>query len=73
VHKTIGLDESAYERLKAAKMPGESFSDVVRRLLAPSGSWRDLVGILRDDGAAMAAWLKQHRAAERAAARERWR
>jgi len=72
VYKTIGLDASAYERLKAAKAPGESFSDVVRRLLAPSGSWRDLVGILKADGAAMSAWLAEHRGAERAAARDRW-
>ncbi len=31
--KRISLDESVYTRLKAAKRPGESFSDVVRRLL----------------------------------------
>ena len=29
--KTISLELDAYERLKAAKSPGESFSDVVRR------------------------------------------
>ena len=29
--KTISLELDAYERLKAAKGPGESFSDVVRR------------------------------------------
>jgi predicted CopG family antitoxin len=31
--KTISLEDSAYERLKAAKRAGESFSDVVRRVL----------------------------------------
>ncbi len=31
--KTISLEDSAYERLRAAKRPGESFSDVVRRVL----------------------------------------
>ncbi len=31
--KTISLETSAYERLKAAKRTGESFSDVVRRIL----------------------------------------
>ncbi|MBW3583166.1 MAG: antitoxin VapB family protein [Euryarchaeota archaeon] len=30
--KTISLERSAYERLAAAKRPGESFSDVVNRL-----------------------------------------
>jgi predicted CopG family antitoxin len=29
--KTISLELDAYEKLKAAKLPGESFSDVVRR------------------------------------------
>jgi predicted CopG family antitoxin len=29
--KTISLELDAYEHLKAAKAPGESFSDVVRR------------------------------------------
>lgn len=72
VYKTIGLDESAYNMLKAAKGPGESFSETVRRLLTPHGSWRDLIGILSDDGDAMAKWLQEHRAAERAAARDKW-
>lgn len=31
--KTISLEDSAYGKLKAAKRPGESFSDVVHRLL----------------------------------------
>ena len=30
--KTISLADDAYERLRAAKREGESFSDVVRRL-----------------------------------------
>lgn len=34
--KTISLSEDAYERLRAAKREGESFSDVVRRLTAGS-------------------------------------
>lgn len=33
VSKTISLEKSAYARLKAAKRPGESFSDVVHRVL----------------------------------------
>ena len=31
--KTISLEDSAYVKLKAAKRPGESFSDVVNRIL----------------------------------------
>ncbi len=31
--KTISLEDSAYEKLLAAKRPGESFSDVVRRVI----------------------------------------
>ncbi len=33
--KTISLELDAYERLKAAKGPGDSFSDVVRRAKFP--------------------------------------
>ncbi len=33
--KTISLDDDAYEKLRNAKEPGESFSDVVHRLLGP--------------------------------------
>jgi predicted CopG family antitoxin len=31
--KTISLENSAYEKLKAAKRPDESFTDVVHRLV----------------------------------------
>ena len=31
--KTISVDLEAYERLRIAKLPGESFSQVIRRLL----------------------------------------
>ena len=43
--KTISLSEDAYERLKARKREGESFSDVVRRL-AGDRSWSEVAGIL---------------------------
>ena len=42
--KTISLDEEAYERLRARKQEGESFSDVVKRL-AGERSWSDVAGI----------------------------
>ena len=31
--KTISLEDSAYGKLKAAKRPGESFSDVIHRVV----------------------------------------
>lgn len=42
--KTISLDEAAYERFRAEKREGESFSDVVKRL-AGERSWREVAGI----------------------------
>ena len=43
--RTISLDEEAYERLRAHKREGESFSDVVKRL-AGERSWSEVAGIL---------------------------
>lgn len=48
--KTISLSEDAYERLRAAKREGESFSDVVRRL-TPGVKLADYYGVLDEDGA----------------------
>ncbi|MDQ2052743.1 antitoxin VapB family protein [Natronolimnohabitans sp. A-GB9] len=48
--KTISLDEEAYERLKARKKEGESFSETVKRL-AGERSWNEVTGILTDDEA----------------------
>lgn len=36
--KTISLEIDAYEKLKASKRPGESFSNVVRRAMFPECS-----------------------------------
>lgn len=49
--KTISLDEEAYERLKARKKKGESFSETVKRL-AGERSWSEVAGILSEEEAA---------------------
>lgn len=39
--KTIGLDDEAYERLRAQKREGESFSDTVKRITGEvTTDWR---------------------------------
>lgn len=43
--KTVGLDKEAYERLKAEKRPGESFSDVVKRLTRKRRPLTEFVGL----------------------------
>lgn len=49
--KTITIGDDVYEALRSLKEPGESFSDVARRLteevkrrrlLAAAGAWKDL-------------------------------
>lgn len=45
--KTISLEDSAYERLRAAKRPGESFSEVIRRILGGrEPSFSDFRGLI---------------------------
>jgi len=48
--KTISLDEEAYERLRAHKREGESFSDVIKRMLNER-SWTEVAGILSESEA----------------------
>jgi len=50
--KTISLELDAYERLKAAKGPGDSFSDVVRRATFAKKKFtgRDLLNYLKERG-----------------------
>ena len=64
----ISLDEEAYERLRAHKREGESFSDVIKRL-AGERSWSELAGILTNEEADAledAAATGRSRSAERA-------
>lgn len=61
--KTISLDEEAYERLKARKGEGESFSDVVKRL-AGERSWTEVAGIW-PDGADLEAAIEAGRSRSR--------
>lgn len=46
--KTISLSEEAYNRLKAAKKEGESFSDIVNRI-SPGVRLEEYWGILDDE------------------------
>ncbi len=49
--KTISLSEEAYRLLKEAKLPGESFSDVVKRMIKkkPLSSFAGLWAELEDE------------------------
>ena len=43
--KNIAISEEAYQRLKALKKPGESFTDVIERVTRTRGVL-DLVGVI---------------------------
>lgn len=46
--KTVTLSADAYEALAALKRPGESFSDVVRRLTKKNRSLLEFAGAWKD-------------------------
>lgn len=53
VSKNIGVKEDVYERLKAHKRGGESFSETLDRILDELDSdWRTNAGFLTDEEAA---------------------
>ncbi|MFB9824664.1 antitoxin VapB family protein [Halobaculum roseum] len=58
--KTISLDDEAYERLRAHKREGESFSTVVKRL-AGERSWREVAGIWEGEADELEAAIEEGR------------
>lgn len=76
--KTIGLDDEAYERLRAHKREDESFSDTVKRLTGiVAAEWELSFGKYSDQGADLEAAARDSRrsasdghAARQSAARE---
>ena len=62
--KTISLADDAYEKLRAQKREGESFSDVVRRL-AGDVSLAEYHGALSDDTAGELERIVEKRRRER--------
>ena len=68
--KTISLADDAYEKLKARKREGESFSDVVRRL-AGGVTLADYHGVLDEDTAAELEDIVEKRREERATGHRR--
>ncbi|MGQ4915558.1 MAG: antitoxin VapB family protein [Candidatus Asgardarchaeia archaeon] len=42
--KTIAVSDEVYELLKKFKLPGESFSDAIKRVLKRGGRLTDLIG-----------------------------
>ena len=62
--KTISLADDAYERLRAHKREGESFSDVVRRLTG-GVTLSEYHGVLDEDTATELEGIVERRRAER--------
>jgi predicted CopG family antitoxin len=60
--KTVGLREEVYERLAAEKREGESFSDVVSRILDDEQSdWRHSFGVMSERAEAFEQAVRKQR------------
>lgn len=68
--RTISLADDAYQALLAMKMPGESFTDIVRRLTRRR-SLTDLVGVMDPHAAKAVAEAIEATRQERLEARKR--
>ena len=71
--RTVSLEASAYERLKSAKAPRESFSDTINRILSDSKpSFRVLSGFLSaSDAKRVKRAVRRMRSAEASAEKDR--
>jgi predicted CopG family antitoxin len=45
--QTVELERDAYERLEAARVSGESLSDVIKRCVRPAQAARDILKAMR--------------------------
>ncbi len=65
--KTVALSDDAYAALARLKKPGQSFSEVVRELVAGQRpSVRDVAGLLSNDSAYWKSYADTRRRARRA-------
>lgn len=68
--KTVALADDAYDALSRLKRPGESFSDVVRDLVASRRPrLRDVAGVARQDQGYWAAYGRERNADRRTSRR----
>ncbi len=73
--RTISVEQGAYDLLAKAKLPGESFSQTVRRLVAPKVSpLRQMIGAWSPEQAEeIRAAVDENREYQRARSEQKWR
>ncbi len=69
--KTVALDSEAYDVLAKAKKPGETFSQVVKRVVRPKRPLTDFAGAWKDIPARKLAEFERWRLESRKADLER--